>query len=167
MICADILSERSRLSPDRTALVEVATGRRFSYRELDHRASVCARAWLYGLGLKRGDRIGILSANCVEFVESFFAAAKSGVILVPLGTRLTAAELAVIVEDCSLSALIYGGEHAQTVTVMCALVDPGRLVPVGEASKDGEISWSDLMATVGATDFLPGSCDPYDPLCLL
>jgi fatty-acyl-CoA synthase len=167
VICADILSERSRLSPERTALVEVATGRRFSYSELDHRASVCARAWLYGLGLKRGDRIGILSANCVEFVDAFFAAAKSGVILVPLGTRLTAAELAAIVEDCSVSALIYGPEHALTVAELCGLADPGRLVPLGEASKDGEISWSDLMETVGATDFVPGSCDPDDPLCLL
>jgi fatty-acyl-CoA synthase len=167
VICADILSQRSRLSPDRIALVEVATGRRFSYLELDHRASVCARAWLYGLGLKRGDRIGILSANCVEFVDAFFAAAKSGVILVPLGTRLTAAELAVIVEDCTVSALIYGPEHAQTVTELCDVVDPGRLVPLGDPSKDGEISWSDLMDTVGASDFVPGSCDPDDPLCLL
>ena len=108
MICADIIGERSRLSPDRTAVVEVATGARFTYRELNHCAAATARSWLYGLGLKYGDRIGILSGNRIEFLDTFFAAAKSGVILVPLGTRLTAAELTVIVSDCGLSALVYG-----------------------------------------------------------
>ena len=100
MICADIVGERSRLSPESTAIVDVATSQRLTYREMDHRAATCARAWLYSLGLRRGDRLGILSGNRLEFLDAFSAAAKSGVILVPLGTRLTAPELAVIATDC-------------------------------------------------------------------
>ena len=46
MICADILGERARLSPDNTALVEVASGDRFTYAELDRREVGCARMWL-------------------------------------------------------------------------------------------------------------------------
>jgi len=122
VICADIVGERSRLSRDRTAVVEAGTGARLSYRELDRRAAATARAWLYGLDLKHGDRIGILADNRLEFLDAFFAAAKSGVILVPLGTRLTAAELAVIVADCKLSALVYGAEHAETVRELSARI---------------------------------------------
>ena len=125
MICADIIGERSRLSPDRTAVVDVATGARLSYREMDRRAAASARVWLYELGLKPGDRIGILSGNRLEFLDAFFAAAKSGVILVPLGTRLTAAELAVIVSDCGLSSQVYGSEHAETVRELADQADVG------------------------------------------
>ena len=67
MIHGDLLGERSALSPDRTALVELASGRRFSYRELDRRAIGCARMWLYGLGVRPGDRVGVLADNRVEF----------------------------------------------------------------------------------------------------
>ncbi|MBD3857177.1 MAG: acyl--CoA ligase, partial [Acidobacteria bacterium] len=145
MICADIIGERSRLSPDRIAVVDVATGARLSYREMDQRASACARAWLYGLGLKPGDRIGILSGNRLEFLDAFFAAAKSGVILVPLGTRLTAAELAVIVSDCGLSALVYGSDRAETVRELTTEIDVGRLVALDGEGDD--LTWETVLAS--------------------
>ena len=167
MICADIIGERSRLSPDRTAVVDVATGARLSYREMDHRAATCARTWLYGLGLKHGDRIGILSGNRLEFLDALFAAAKSGVILVPLGTRLTAAELAVIVSDCKLSALIYGADHAETVRELTAQADVGRLVALDEEGAGDDIVWPRLLESLGEGDYVPAVCQPDDPYCLL
>ena len=167
MICADIIGERSRLSPERTAIVDVATGHRLTYREMDHRAATCARTWLYALGLRRGDRIGVLFGNRLEFLDAFLAAAKSGVILVPLGTRLTAAELAVIVADCGLSAFVYGCEHADTVRELRSLVDLGRIVALDDSVDPGDLSWSDVHESVGETDFVPAVCDPEDPYCLL
>jgi fatty-acyl-CoA synthase len=167
MICADIVGERSRLSPAQTAIVDVASGQRLTYREMDHRAATCARAWLYTLGLRRGDRLGILSGNRLEFLDAFFAAAKSGVILVPLGTRLTAPELAVIAADCRLSALVYSGEHADTVRELRTLVDLGRVVALDDSDDPGDLSWSDLHGSVGEADFVPALCDPEDPYCLL
>jgi fatty-acyl-CoA synthase len=167
MICADIVGERSRLSPDRIAVVEVATGERVTYRELNRRAAATARAWLYGLGLKLGDRIGILSGNRLEFLDAFFAAAKSGVILVPLGTRLTAAELAVIVADCKLSALAYGAEHAETIRELAAQADVGRLVALDREVAGGDLVWNDVLSSIGEGDYVPAVCKPDDPYCLL
>jgi len=167
VICADLLGQRSRLSPDRVALVEVASGRRFTYRELDHRAGACARTWLYGLGLKPGDRIGILAGNRVEFLDAFFAAAKSGVILVPLGTRLTAQELASIASDCGLSALLYGAEHADTVRELGSLTHLDRLVALDAGQAAGDLSYGELLTSLPEGDFVPGPCRPEDPLCLL
>ena len=167
MICGDIIGERSRLSPDRTAVVDVASGRRLTYLEMNSRAAACARTWLYGLGLKPGDRIGILSGNRLEFLDAFFAAGKSGVILVPLGTRLTAAELAVIASDCGLSALVFGDDHAETVKELAGRVDVGRLVALDEGAGIDAASWNELQTRVGKGDHVPSVCAPDDPYCLL
>src|SRR5215204_6608838 len=92
MIHADVLGERARLTPDALALVEVATGRRFTYAALDARAQRAAHVLRDTLGLAPGDRAGILSSNRVEFIDLIFAAAKTGVVLVPLNTRLRSEE---------------------------------------------------------------------------
>jgi fatty-acyl-CoA synthase len=130
MLHGDVLGERARLTPDRLALVEIATGARLSYAELDRRAAACARVWRETLGLRRGDRLGILSGNRIEFLDAFFAAGKSGVILVPLGTRLTAAELAGIVRDAELSALFHDAASAATVCELAALTPVGRTISI-------------------------------------
>src|SRR5664280_3033401 len=94
MLHGDVLGERARLTPEKIALVFVPTGERFTYGQLDARAAACAVAWRNRLGLTKGERIGLLAHNRVEFLDNFFAAGKSGVVIVPLGTRLTAHELA-------------------------------------------------------------------------
>jgi fatty-acyl-CoA synthase len=167
VICADIIGERCRLSPDSTAVVEVVTGARLTYRDMNHRAAATARAWLYGLGLKQGDRLGILAGNRLEFLDAFFAAAKSGVILVPLGTRLTAAELAVIVSDCELSALIYGAEHIETVRELAEQADVERLVALDGEGAEGDLVWDEVLASIGDGEYVPPVCQPDDPYCLL
>ena len=163
MIHADILGQRARLSPGRTAVVEVSSGRRMSYEEMDRRALRAARACREGLGLERGDRLGILSGNRLEFLDVFFSAAKSGVILVPLGTRLTAAELAAIAEDCGLSALIFDAEHADTARELGTMIDVGRMVALDPPSDDAELLWVDLVAAAEDDGPLPTPCEPEDP----
>ena len=46
----------------------------------------------------------ILAHNCVEYLDAFFAAGKTGIVLVPLSTRLTVAELENILCDADASA---------------------------------------------------------------
>ncbi len=167
MITADIIGERSRVSPDTTAVVEVATGRRLTYREMNERAVAAAKAWIHGIGLAPGDRVGILSGNRLEFLDVFCAAGKCGVILVPLGTRLTASELAVIAADCGLSALLYDGEHSNTVTELCGLVEVGELVALDDEQTDPRVSWQALLASTVSAPAHFAQCRPEDPYCLL
>jgi len=167
MICADIVGERSRLSPERTAIVDVGTGQRLTYREMNHRASICARAWLYGLGLKPGDRLGFLSGNRLEFIDAYFAAGKSGIILVPLGTRLTAPELAVIAGDAGLSALVYSTEHVETVGELAVGTQVGRLVALDDKASEMDLGWEEAVQSIGEGEFVPQVCRPEDPFCLL
>ncbi|MCB1035203.1 MAG: long-chain fatty acid--CoA ligase, partial [Acidobacteria bacterium] len=157
---ADILGERARLTPDRPALVEVETNLRLSYRELDRRAVRCARLWTETLGLEKGDRVGILSHNRVEYLEAFFAAGKTGIILVTLGTRLTAAELEHIVKDSGLSVLLYDEAAAETIRQLRERVTLDRWISFEEYAE----------ATAALEDFpgwRPNPCQGEDVYCLL
>lgn len=167
MIHADVLGERARLSPGKTALVFVPTGERFTYRELNARAERAAAFLSDRLGLGKGDRVGLLAHNCVEYVDLFFAAAKTGVVLVPLGTRLTSHELAFIAEDAGLSALVYGGAFTETVAALRAeSAGPLGIALDGPAS-GGDLSWTDELAGLPDSPFVRTRCDGEDLHALL
>ncbi len=172
MIPADVLGERARLTPDAPALVVVDPPLRLSYRELDERAVRCALAWR-GLGLEPGDRVAILAHNRVEYLDAFFAAGKTGTILVTLGTRLTAAELAPILEDSGARAVLYDGELADRVEALrngAAAAAVERWVALdGPRSSEspGDPAYADLVAAVDPALFEPTRCAPEDVYCLL
>lgn len=66
------------------------------------------RASLYRLGLRAGDRVALLDVNSRLVLECYYAAAESGLVLVPLNTRLSVAELAAILQDCGPRAIVAG-----------------------------------------------------------
>lgn len=74
--------------------------RTLTYRELDELAEIYARA-LASLGVLDGDRVAVLSRNCVEYVALIFAAARAGAVLVTLNWRLAAEELAWVFTDAA------------------------------------------------------------------
>ncbi|MDD5308850.1 MAG: long-chain-fatty-acid--CoA ligase [Deltaproteobacteria bacterium] len=108
-------------APDRTAIVDGET--RFTYRELAGRASGLARL-AADAGVRRGDRIAILEENSHAFVEAYYAAAALGAILVPLNTRLTAADLAFILRDSGSRMLLAGPPFAKLAGDALALGTP-------------------------------------------
>ena len=65
----------------REAVVDVPTGRRWTYAQFDADTDVLARG-LIGAGMAAGDRVGIWAPNCAEWVLLQYATAKAGVILV-------------------------------------------------------------------------------------
>ena len=91
--------------PHVDALVEVATGRRWTYSELDDEINTVARG-LMAAGLAAGDRIGIWAPNCAEWVLVQFAAAKIGAILVNINPAYRTHELAYVLEQSGLSMLV-------------------------------------------------------------
>ena len=95
----------SAAHPHVDALVEVATGRRWTYAELDAEINTVARG-LMAAGLKVGDRIGIWAPNCAEWVLVQFAAAKIGAILVNINPAYRTHELAYVLEQSGLSMLV-------------------------------------------------------------
>jgi O-succinylbenzoate-CoA ligase len=106
-----LLTKRAYLSPQLEAIVEPVIGRRLSYTELNAATNRVANA-LLGLGVRKGDRVALLLMNGAEFVESFFAAAKIGAVVVPLNWRLVPDELEFILADSGAKVLLYSEEFA-------------------------------------------------------
>jgi fatty-acyl-CoA synthase len=166
MIHADVLGERARLTPDKIALVDVDTQERLTYRQLDERATRCAQSW-QRLGLAKGDRVAILAHNRIEYLEVFFAAAKTGHVLVTLSTRLTPHELAHIVRDSRITALLYAGELATTARALRELVEVPLWIALDEPLAAGDPSYRKLLADTDPAGFSRVRCDPEDVYCLL
>lgn len=165
MLTADILGERARLTPEKTALVYVPTGERFTYQELNQRSIQCARVLTEVCGLRKGDRVGILSQNRVEFIDLLFAAAKTGLILVPLNTRYTGHEIEYIVRDSDMQALLYESDFTETLR---SLRTSGIKSWVAlDKTSGGDLSYADACASLTRSDWRPTRCDPEDLLCLL
>jgi fatty-acyl-CoA synthase len=167
VIHGDVLGERARLTPDKLALVTVPGGLRLTYRELDDGARGCAAGWRTALGLTKGERIAILAHNRVEYVEAFFAAGKSGVILVTLGTKLTPVELSQIVEDSAPRALIYDGAFAETVASLRTRVDVEHWIALDQPVGADDPSFSEMAAAAGSGTVGPPAAGPEDVHCLL
>ncbi len=90
--------------PDREALVEVATGRRWTWAELERDVDALARG-LVAAGLEQGDRVGIWAPNCAEWTLVQLATAQVGVILVNVNPSYRTHELAYAVNQSGLRLL--------------------------------------------------------------
>ncbi len=117
MNLGSFLAKRARLSPKLEAVVEVDRNRRFSYAELDARANRIANV-LLAIGVQKGDRLALLVMNGVEYIESYFGAAKIGAVLVPLNWRLVPDELDFIIGDSGPIVVIYDQEFDQAANAL-------------------------------------------------
>src|SRR5690348_14931322 len=79
--------------------------RSMTFRQWNERSCRLANA-LLGLGLRKGDRVAVLAYNCVEWAEIYAAAAKSGIVAVPVNFRLVGPEVRYIIEDAAAAAVI-------------------------------------------------------------
>ncbi|MBF9069727.1 AMP-binding protein [Streptacidiphilus fuscans] len=99
------LARTARRHPDRDALVERASGRRWTYAEFDAAVDDLARG-LLAAGIERGDRVGIWSPNCAEWVLAQYAAARAGAILVNLNPAYRQHEIAYALQQSGTKLLI-------------------------------------------------------------
>ena len=108
------LTKRAILDPGVEALVDIGADVRYTFAELDERANRSAHV-LSELGLSKGDRIAVLLPNGHHFVEIFYAAARAGLIVVPLNWRLVTDELAFLLRDSGATVLVFHSDHDAVV----------------------------------------------------
>lgn len=136
------LSKRELLNPDKEVLID--GNRRLTYRELNQRVNRLANA-LTARGLKYGDRCAILAYNCAEYVEVIFAAAKVGLILVPLNWRLSPVELAFNLNDSGTEFLIFDSEFEKAVAELKQQTPIKQFIVIGDKTLDGADNYEDLL----------------------
>jgi fatty-acyl-CoA synthase len=90
---------------DHEALVECATGRRWSYPELVGDVDACALG-LDALGVQKGDRVGIWAPNCAEWVFVQYGTAKLGAVMVNVNPAYRTHELSYVLRQSGISVLV-------------------------------------------------------------
>jgi fatty-acyl-CoA synthase len=90
---------------DREALVEIASGRRWTWRQLDQAVDEVARG-LISYGIDKGDRVGIWAPNCAEWTITQFASARIGAVLVNVNPAYRTHEFAYAVNQSGMRLLI-------------------------------------------------------------
>ncbi|MDQ0256916.1 fatty-acyl-CoA synthase [Evansella vedderi] len=134
------VSKRAKISPDRIALIGEKD--RYTYKEMNYKVSKYARVLQSAYGLKKGDRVGILSTNNLEFIILLFAVAKLNAIAVPLNIRLTGTELEYQVKDSGLETLVVNetfkgmGEALKASAELKFLLTFERLTVFAESLKE-------------------------------
>jgi fatty-acyl-CoA synthase len=146
------------------ALVSTFENRRCTYASLQEQVNRLARAFM-GLGVKKGDRVGIWSTNCAAWILVQFATAKIGAILVNINPsyRLHELEFALKQSECNVLITGEGFKDADYVAMLNQLI-PGlanvdsrknlcsekfphlrRLLFLGDAPKLGFCTWSEVL----------------------
>ncbi|MFV2194942.1 acyl-CoA synthetase [Nocardiopsis sp. LOL_012] len=137
-------ARRARSSPERVAITH--DGRSLTYAQLHERVTRLA-ASLRGLGVHRGDRVAYLGTNHPALLETLFAAGTLGAVFVPLNTRLSAPELAYMLDDSGTRVLVHGAEQAERVALLRERAGALTAVAVGGDAPGG---YEDLLAAAPA-----------------
>jgi len=111
--------------------------RSFTYPELNKRVNKLSHS-LVSLGLKKGDKIAVLLENSIEIVEAYLAAAKTGMVIVPVHFRFVGREIKNIIDNSDAKAFVVHDEFTETVDSIKSKLNnitPDRYVVVGEKVK--------------------------------
>ena len=140
---ADWIAHHARYSPQREAVHDLASGRRFTYAQLDERISRAALWMRDRLGVGRGDRVAVLSHNDSDVFEVQFACQRLGAIFLPINWRLATPEIEFICGDAEPRALLYGVEFeaaAAQVARTCAVEHAAALANGGSSEYEAGIA---------------------------
>jgi fatty-acyl-CoA synthase len=135
--------------PEREALVDVPSGRRWTYRDLDGDVDRVARG-LLARGIRKGDRVGIWSPNCAEWVLVQYATAKVGAVLVTVNPAYRSHELAYVVNQSGMRMLVCAVAH-KTSDYRGMVEDVrGECPQLEDVVLIGDPTWDDLVAQGGS-----------------
>ncbi|MFQ5972085.1 MAG: class I adenylate-forming enzyme family protein [Alphaproteobacteria bacterium] len=125
-----------------------------TYRELAARIGAAARVLKHELGVGRGDRVAYLGFNSPEFLTLLFAAARLGVMVVPLNWRLAVPEHDYILADAAVSALFCEPEFREHAAAACARLEDCKRVAI-RFSDPGWLDYARLAQAASGDDRNP------------
>jgi fatty-acyl-CoA synthase len=138
------LERHALMQPGATALRHL--GRTVTWQDLRRRVAALAHS-LSRRGVGSGDRVMILMLNRPEFVESALAINMLGAIAVPLNFRLTAPEIAFLVEDCQARVMITEAVLAPVATGVRDIQQLlSTIVVAGRSPDDNVLGYEDLIS---------------------
>ncbi len=166
----DYLDRIAEAYPDNDALVDVPTGRRWTYKEFARDCRRVARAFM-AMGLERGDRVGIWATNHPEWVLVQFGSAIAGVVLVNINPAYRTHELEYALNNSGARALmlVERFKTSDYVSMVYRIAPKAReakpglidsdhlpllhsLVLIGESAHPGMYTWQEFMQLADSVD---------------
>lgn len=148
----EAVSVHARVTPEKIGARDLA--RSMTFRQWNDRSCRLGNA-LLGSGLQKGDRIAVLAYNCVEWLEIYAAAAKAGLVAVPINFRLLGAEIRYIVEDAGARALIVQEDLVSRVEEIRAdlPVPASNYIHFGSPKRPpGYLAYEEIIANAAAVE---------------
>ncbi len=145
------LGDHARNTPEKPALVSVATGDVLTYGQLNDRSIQLARH-LHSLGLRRGDHIALMCENRMCFPEIVWAALRSGLYFTPINRYFTADEAAYIINNSGARAVLVSDRYRDIAQKIAPQIPAcTERILIG----DGLAGWSSYEAVLAQQDAEP------------
>ena len=140
----------ARTHPDKPAYIMAGSGETVTYRQLDAQSNRIAQLFR-SLGLKAGDHVAIFLENNPRFFEICWGAQRSGLIYTAISSRLTAAEVDYIVNDCGARLFVTSKYLADKAAELSPLMKGVTHRYMIGGTIEGYASWEDAAARHPAT----------------
>jgi long-chain acyl-CoA synthetase len=156
---ADIIYRNAILFPDKEAFV--CGAERITFQRFNERVNRLVHA-LQALGIQKGEVIGILSWNCLEYPEAFGAAMKGGYVIALYSPRLSAQELIGVINDSEPRVLFVGSDSVEIIDkIRNRLSNKSHFLVFGSA-RDGMMAYGEELENHSSEEPEPtvGENDP-------
>jgi fatty-acyl-CoA synthase len=176
ILASDWIAFHADRTPDKLAMIDQGTARRFTYAEMNDRAARLAAYFRDAWGVQRGDRLAILAKNSTEYFEFQYACIKLGALMLPLNWRLAEQELRFILQDSGAVGIVYDAEFAGRVPPLmnAPLVHGLRIetltptpLPQGEGLGTGLATYADAIAATSARVEMSPHTTHDDPMMIM
>src|SRR5512143_648275 len=150
MNIGSLLPRHARYRPDHLALV--VGEQRLTYREFNAYVNKLANA-LLASGVRKGEKIATVLPNCLELMAAYWAAAKTGIVIVPSSTLLQESGLATLLRDSdSVIVLADPAAAAMLDRIRPDLTAVRQFILVGEEPRSGFHSYTEFTATASVDE---------------
>ena len=161
-----IPAKTASIDPDKVALIDVPNDRRLTFGELEIRVKQLGHVLTSVFNLDKGERVAILSRNCIQYMEIMFASFRTGMIALPLNWRLSEAELLRVLEDGEPAFVFFSPEYETLANDLSTQFTRAQLIGFSDSAQS---SYERLIAaSPAATE--PICCDTvgnHDPALIL
>ncbi|MBC8439627.1 MAG: long-chain-fatty-acid--CoA ligase [Deltaproteobacteria bacterium] len=138
------LNIATAICPDRDIIS--FEGKHYSFALLNERSNRLANA-LAGLGVKHGDRVGMLEVNCNQHIEVYFATAKLGAIFVPINFRAKADEVSYMLDNAKIKVLFAGSRYIQMLDTILPKLSFIENCVSTDKKLDGTLAYETLVSS--------------------
>ena len=146
----ELIRHWAQEKPDAVALEQ--EGDALTFAELEEKSRRIV-AMLAAHGVGKGDRIAWLGKNARHYFETFYSAARVGVVMVPIGWRLAAPEIAYILGDTGAKLLFIDEGFEELAAKACSeMASPPEVIDTGTAKREYAAAAADEFAPAGPHD---------------